>query len=128
MVGSANAAALLQMTMADMQQRQALYGGGCGCYPPPPCPYPINTGHGNLPNANVGWHGFFNRTDGYGLDLNNNGRYDRGQDGVLAFDLNRDGKLSGKEIEESRDRLKAFGGNYDFNNDGKVNFCERARG
>lgn len=123
--GAANAAVIAQMAL---QQQQQGYWGGCGC----PQPVPINTGHGNLPDATVGsqpgcW--FFPReTRGYGLDLNNNGRYDAGQDGVLAFDLNRDGRITNEEIEASRDRLKAFGGNYDFNNDGQVSFCERIKG
>ena len=57
---------------------------------------------------------------GYGLDLNNNGRYDRGQDGVLAFDFNRDGRLDKKELTKSREMLRAFGGNCDLNGDGNV--------
>lgn len=127
--GAANAAALAQMALNDQQQRY--WGGGCCCPPPRPFPYPNNTWHGNLPDATVGrepgcW--FSRETKGYGLDFNNNGRYDAGQDGVLAFDLNRDGRITPNEIEQSRDRLKAFGGNYDFNNDGQVSFCERIKG
>lgn len=130
--GAANAAALAQMYM---QQQQ--YGGGQGCCcpppPPPPCcpPHGNNQYHGNLPDATVGkdrncW--FLDETRGFGLDLNNNGRYDAGKDGVLAFDLNKDGKITNDEIEQSRDRLKAFGGDYDFNADGKVSFCEKLKG
>jgi hypothetical protein len=107
---------------------------GCGCFPqptfPPHNPYGWNQGHGNLPNANVGHHGFLGlaTTNGYATDLNNNGRYDRGRDGVLAMDLNRDGRVSPKEIEESRQRLNALGGNYDLNGDGNTTICERMKG
>ena len=134
----ANAAALFQMQAADMQMRQRMYSG-CGCNPSPWQPYGpgpfgpyggYNSGHGNLPYAQVGNHGFFGLqpTEGYGLDLNNNGRYDRGQDGVLAFDLNRDGRVTPAEIEQSRERLNSFGGNFDHDGDGRVSFCERMRG
>lgn len=132
---SANQAALFQMQMHDMQMRQRMYNGcGCGPSPWPPGPFGpyggYNSGHGNLPYAHVGNHGFFGLqpTQGYGLDLNNNGRYDRGQDGVLAFDLNRDGRVTPDEIEQSRQRLNSFGGNYDQNGDGHVSFCERLSG
>ncbi len=62
---------------------------------------------------------------GYGLDFNNNGQYDR-NDGVLAFDMNNDGKMTGKEIDESRAALDAFSGNKDLNHDGKVEWFEGA--
>lgn len=96
-----------------------------GCWPPP-----YSTEVGNLPDSAVGQNGwlFPQTTRGYGLDLNGNGRYDRGTDGVLAFDLNRDGRIDDREVQESNERLKAFGGNYDLNGDGRVNFCERIRG
>ena len=99
-----------------------------GCWNP--TPWNWNQGHGNLPNANVGQHGFLGlcNTRGYGLDLNNDGRYTRGQDAVLAMDLNRDGKITPQEIQESRQRLNAMGGNFDLNGDGKVSFCERMKG
>lgn len=122
---------------------QASFGiapGGCyqpGPYMPPSCPGPFgpppwnwNQGHGNLPNANVGNHGFLGlcNTKGYAIDTNNDGRYTRGQDGVLAMDLNRDGRVTPQEIEGSRERLMSMGGNYDFNNDGRTTICERAKG
>ena len=95
-----------------------------------PSPWNWNQGHGNLPNAQVGQHGFLGlcNTRGYGLDLNNDGRYTRGKDAVLAMDLNRDGKITPQEIQESRQRLNAMGGNFDLNGDGKVTFCERMKG
>ena len=84
----------------------------------------------NLPNANVGQHGWFGmcETKGFALDLNRDGRYEAGQDGVLAFDLNRDGRTCPREIEHSRKMLKAFGGDYDLNGDGRVSPCERCEG
>ncbi len=109
------------------------YTGGCwsGCWRPrPPVYRPINSNQGNLDGAVVGHRpGFFGcrPVRGYGLDLNNNGRYDRGQDGVLAFDFNRDGRLGKKELTKSREMLRAFGGNCDLNGDGKVSFSEKQK-
>lgn len=110
------------------------YGStGFPSFPPPYFPpwgsYP--SFNQNLPDATVGQNNFlwFQRPEkGYGIDLNGDGQYQAGQDGVLAFDTNKDGKLSKAEIEKSREMLKAFGGNYDFNNDGKVGFWERIKG
>lgn len=110
-----------------------------GCYFPPPCPAPCpgpwnprpwgwNENYGNLPNANVGQHGWLGQTQGYALDLNRDGRYERGRDGVLAMDLNRDGRITPNEIQESRERLKAMGGNFDLNGDGNTTICERSKG
>lgn len=112
---------------------QGYYTGGCwgGCYRPrPPVYHPINSNHGNLDGAVVGHrHWLFGSSPvrGYGVDLNNNGRYDRGTDGVLAFDFNRDGSLGKKEITKSREMLRAFGGCDDLNGDGKVSFSERSK-
>lgn len=115
--------------------QQNIWQGGCFPQPTFPGPwgpqnYQWNQGHGNLPNANVGHHGFLGlaTTNGYGLDLNNDGRYTRGQDGVVAMDLNRDGRITPQEIEESRARLNSMSGNYDINGDGKTTICERSQG
>jgi hypothetical protein len=123
---------------ASLQPQPGIWNGGCYPYPPQrpcyPSPWPPqhqwNQGHWNLPNANVGQHGFLGleTTNGYAIDLNNNGRYDRGKDGVLAMDLNRDGRITPQEIEESRARLNAMGGNYDVNGDGRTTVCERMQG
>jgi len=106
--------------------------GGCGFPGPfgPPPTWNWNQGGGNLPNANVGNHGFLGlqTTNGYALDTNGDGRYTRGKDGVLAMDLNRDGRVTPQEIEGSRERLQAMGGNYDFNHDGRTTVCERMKG
>lgn len=66
--------------------------------------------------------------EGFGLDFNRNGRYDRGRDGVLVFDTNRDGRYDQKDVQRTNDIMKAAGGNMDFNNDGKVSFGERIKG
>lgn len=102
--------------------------GSCGPYP---TPYTHGTGQGNMADTAVGQQGFwpFNSSvDGYAVDLNHNGGYERGQDGVLAFDLNHDGQISNEEIEGSNDRLKSFGGNYDMNGNGHVTPCEKFQG
>lgn len=101
-------------------------GMGMGCCPQPWGGYP--TWNGNMPDSQVGRGGWLFQDKGYAVDQNGNGRYDRGKDAVIAFDLNRDGKVDTHEMEESNQRLKAFGGNYDMNGDGKVNFCERIKG
>lgn len=100
-----------------------------GPFGPPPS-WNWNQGHGNLPNANVGNHGFLGlgNTKGFAIDNNNDGRYTRGQDGVLAMDLNRDGRVTPKEIEGSKERLNAMGGNFDLNGDGRTTICERSKG
>lgn len=119
---------------------QANYGYQGGGYARPTCwghggpwgpqPWSWNQGHENLENATVGRHGWFGleRTKGYGVDLNGDGRYTAGRDAVLAMDLNRDGRITPDEIEASRARLKAMGGNFDLNGDGRVTICERFQG
>ncbi len=119
-----------QLMIQNMRNAQAMMrGGNCGCHQPPGPPT-WQQGHGNMPYARVGdpnWLGMGGQ-QGYGVDLNNNGRYDRGRDGVLAMDLNRDGKIDKSEIEGSRRRLMSMGGNYDFNGDGQVGLIERLQG
>ncbi|MFN8610548.1 MAG: EF-hand domain-containing protein [Vulcanimicrobiota bacterium] len=97
---------------------------------PWPGPWGWNENRGNLENATVGRHGFLGleRTRGYAVDLNGDGRYTPGRDAVLAMDLNRDGRVTPDEIEKSREMLQAMGGNFDFNHDGQVTICERLKG
>jgi len=100
-----------------------------GSYWSPWCPW--ISWNGNLPDATVGSRDFlwWNRdVKGYGIDLDGNGQYDKGTDGVLVFDYNKDGKLSDKEIKKSREMLKSMDGDYDFDGDGKVSFSEKMRG
>lgn len=83
--------------------------------------------------ARIGGGGFFGGfqvqpNEGYGLDFNRNGRYDRGRDGVLVFDTNRDGRYDRKDVQSTNDMMKASTGNFDFNNDGKIGFGERIKG
>lgn len=102
-----------------------------GPFAPTPGFYSYPTGQGNIADANVGQTGFWpfsQSTEGYALDLNHNGQYDRGTDGVIGFDLNHDGRVDNKEVEASNKRLKAFGGNYDLNADGHVTPCEKFQG
>ena len=115
------------------------YGGGnCGY----PNPWNSNSGpgyQGNISDAHtggghLGWRGgVFGRpswqaNEGYAIDSNRNGRYDRGQDGVLVFDTNRDGKYDNKDVQSSNNMMQAARGNFDFNNDGKVSMAERMQG
>jgi hypothetical protein len=108
------------------------YPGGMQMFPPqymqPWGSYP--TWNQNMPDSAVGKDGALwwkHDVKGYGVDLNRDGQYQRGVDGVLGFDKNHDGKLSKKEIEETNQKMKAFGGNYDLNGDGKVGFFERIK-
>lgn len=92
----------------------------------------------NFSDAAVGQHdrgGFFgsilgqkDTVHGYGIDLNGDGQFDKGQDGVLTFDFDHDGKISQGEVEESRNVALAEKGNYDFDHDGHVSFQEAMRG
>ena len=95
---------------------------------------------GNLVNGNIdgrrpwrrGIFGRYHRVGGnragYVLDTNRNGRYDRGRDGVLAFDMNGDGRITRKDVNNTNNLMKAATGNFDLNNDGRVTRFERARG
>ncbi len=65
-------------------------------------------------------------TQGYAVDVNGNGRYDRGVDGVLVLDYNGDGKFDDAEVNATGFMMRSMTGNYDFNNDGKVS-AEEAR-
>lgn len=65
---------------------------------------------------------------GYGLDLNNDGKFDPNKDGFLSFDLNRDGRHTDQEIQQSRNLLKAFSGDFDVNADGRVDYGEYFQG
>lgn len=67
-------------------------------------------------------------TGGYGIDLNQRPGHQRGQDGVLVFDMNRNGKFDQKDVQNTNDMMKAATGNYDFNGDGRVSLFERLRG
>jgi hypothetical protein len=85
----------------------------------------------NYPDANVGQDGALwwkHDIKGYGLSLDGDGQYTPGRDGVLGFDSNNDGKLSKEEIEKTNKQMKAFGGNFDLDGDGKVGFFERLQG
>lgn len=65
---------------------------------------------------------------GFGVDLNHDNRYTKGQDAILAMDLNRNGSISDGEIQRSRTLLNAYSGNFDMNNDGQTSDRERAEG
>lgn len=116
-------------TRISMQQRSFCLPDGTRINMDPSS-YTKNQTNWNLPNSTVGQHGFLGtqQTQGYGLDLNRSGRYEAGRDGVLAFDLNRDGRVSPQEIQRSNQMLNAAGGNLDQNGDGRVTPCERIQG
>ena len=63
---------------------------------------------------------------GYGVDLNGDGKYTAGQDAVVGLDLNGDGKLSESEVNRSNQILSNWGGDADYNDDGKVSKQEQA--
>ncbi len=88
----------------------------------------IHTGGGNhYWNRRGRWftgHG----TRGYGINLNQRPGHQRGQDGVLVFDMNKDGKYDKRDVQNSNDLMKSATGNFDFNRDGRVDRAERIRG
>ena len=130
------------MTLSAYQSyNNGYYGGGqCG-YPNPWTPSgPSGPGYqGNISDAhtgggNVSWQGGFwggpqwRPNEGYALDQNRNGQYDRGRDGVLVFDTNRDGRYDQRDVQSTNNMMQAVQGNMDFNNDGRVSFAERIQG
>lgn len=125
------------------------YGGGYGNYGGygsyGPVGFPSPWGHagpgyqGNISDARVGgghldWRGGifghlgYKPNEGYAIDQNRNGQYDRGRDGVLVFDTNRDGKYDKKDVQNTNNMMQSVTGNYDFNNDGRVSLGERLQG
>lgn len=68
---------------------------------------PINTLSAEVSKTSGG--GLFSQffDDGFVLDTNSNGRYDRGADPVLAFDLNHDGKIDNLEVSRSNGILNS---------------------
>ena len=65
---------------------------------------------------------------GYVIDTNRNGRYDKGRDGVLAFDMNGDGRIDRKDVNRTNDMMQAATGNFDLNGDGRVSRSENFTG
>ena len=61
---------------------------------------------------------------GFGVDLDGDGKIDSKNDGFLAFP-NKEGKY---DVKHANNLLKAFAGDSDFDNDGKVSEDEKARG
>lgn len=61
---------------------------------------------------------------GFGVDLDGDGKVDAKNDGFLAFPTS-DGKY---DTTKANNILKAFAGDHDFDNDGKVSDDEKARG
>ncbi|MCE7869953.1 hypothetical protein DYH09_06200 [bacterium CPR1] len=112
MLGPTQLAQLLPLT--DINHKVA----GEGVQAPPVQPG-VTQAIPNATYANVAGQ----NKQGYALDFNNNGTFDR-NDGVLAFDLNKDGKMTAREIEQSRTMLKVFSGDSDLNGDGKVGGLE----
>lgn len=88
----------------------------------------IYTGRGNHRwNRRGRWFSGFG-TKGYGINLNQRAGHQRGKDGVLVFDMNRDGKYDKRDVQNSNDMMKSATGNYDFNGDGRIDRSERRRG
>ena len=91
---------------------------------------------GNLMNNNLGgWRAPWRcnqhhsqQRQGYVIDTNRNGRYDKGRDGVLAFDMNGDGRIDRRDVNRTNDMMQAATGNFDLNGDGRVNRSEYFNG
>lgn len=67
-----------------------------------------------------GWFSTTPGRQGYAVDVNGNGRYDRGADAVVVVDGNGDGRISEPEAQGSANIMKSMTNNFDFDNDGKV--------
>ncbi len=99
-----------QPRIAPWQQTGAdIYTGSGGCY-------------GNPRNL---WSG---AQSGYGIDFNMRPGHQRGTDGVLVFDFNKDGRYSSQDVQTSNDLMKSAVGNFDFNRDGQIDRSESSRG
>jgi hypothetical protein len=119
------------------------YTNLCRFSPPPTCYFPHHGGGGRLISS------FENRIDrdkvqkrnpwrrgrsrvekrlGYTLDLNGDGRYSRGVDGVLTFDMNGDGKYNRRDAINTNKMMQAAANRFDFDGDGRVSRGERAEG
>jgi hypothetical protein len=76
----------------------------------------------NAPNGGV----ISRENQGYGIDLNDNGHYDRGQDAIIGFDSNHDGRIDQREVEHTNNILSAYGGgSADADGDGVVSAKEK---
>ena len=121
-----------QMMNALNNQRQLMMGSGQYGQSGPG--FQGNISDAPVGGGNLNWRGGifghmgWKPNEGYAIDQNRNGRYDRGQDGVLVFDTNRDGKYDKKDVQNTNNMMQAVRGNYDFNYDGKVSFAERIQG
>ncbi len=65
---------------------------------------------------------------GFGINLNGDKKFDPKDDGYLTFDISGDGKYDLSDMMNSRLLLKSFGGDFDFNGDGKVEMKEKTQG
>ena len=63
---------------------------------------------------------------GFGIDLDGDGKFNLNKDGLLS--LNLGGKNGVENVTRTNDLLKAFGGNFDANGDGKLSSQELHRG
>lgn len=68
------------------------------------------------------------RGSGYIYDHNLNGRYNAGNDSVLLYDMNGNGKLGRRDVHRTNNMMKAAVNNFDFNGDGLVSLGETRRG
>lgn len=118
-----------------MQQRNAMYGAldnGNGFNGPA---YTDNFSSAYTGGTHLAWRdnplfgGSYQRefTQGYGIDNNRNGFFDRGRDGVLVFDTNHDGKFDAKDVQKTRSMMLSVTQDVDLNNDGFIDASERAQ-
>jgi hypothetical protein len=66
-------------------------------------------------------------TDAFVIDFDNNGKYEKGKDGALTFDMNGDGKYDANDVNQTSEMMRAAGGEVDLNGDGMVDQLERAK-
>ena len=123
-----------QQMMNSLNNQRQLMMGGPSFYGNSGPGFQGNISDAPVGGGNLNWRGGifghmgWQPNEGYAIDQNRNGRYDRGQDGVLVFDTNRDGKYDKKDVQSTNNMMQAMQGNYDFNNDGRVSFAERIQG
>ena len=127
------------MSYMNMSQSYNSYHNHLGGYRPRRSYFqrtaPGYQGNGMNVNLDGGWQSPWRRPghystqrQGYVIDTNRNGRYDKGKDGVLAFDMNGDGRIDRRDVNSTNDMMQAATGNFDLNGDGRVGRGEYFRG
>jgi hypothetical protein len=84
----------------------------------------INSGPGNYYTFLPGGPRY---TEGLGIDLSGDGKFDPQRDGYLSLDMNNDGKYDREDIDSTLQMLKAFSGSGDLDGRGGFDQLEQVK-